>query len=73
MTDNLNGDVFRDHKEVIKALTFPPGNASKGAHVSSREQYDQMYRESIENPDKFWGDIAKCFYWKKEWTTPVRR
>ena len=37
------------------------------AHVNSKEQYDAMYKESIENPDKFWGDIAETFTWKKKW------
>ncbi|KAK9908384.1 hypothetical protein WJX75_007079 [Coccomyxa subellipsoidea] len=32
-----------------------------------------MYQQSISNPDAFWGDIAKSFYWKKEWQNPVRR
>jgi acetyl-CoA synthetase len=68
-----NGNVLVDHKEAIKALTFPPGKASKNAHVSFREQYDQLYKESIEDPDKFWSTITKSFFWKKEWTAPVRR
>lgn len=74
MAEALNNDVFNDHKETIKALEFPPPpSISKGAHVSSREQYDEMYQQSISNPDAFWGDIAKSFYWKKEWQNPVRR
>jgi hypothetical protein len=27
-----------------------------------------MYNRSVEDPDGFWGDIAKEFYWE----TPVR-
>ena len=74
MAEALNNDVFTDHKETIKALKFPPpASVSKGAHVSSREQYDDMYQQSISNPDAFWGNIAKSFYWKKEWQNPVRR
>jgi acetyl-CoA synthetase len=47
---------------------FPPTQEfiSK-AHVNSREQYDEMYRESIEQPDLFWGKIAEEFTWKKKW------
>jgi hypothetical protein len=29
-------------------------------------QYDEMYKRSIEDPNGFWGDIAKEFYWEKQ-------
>ena len=51
------------------AKLFPPsGNFSKNAHITSREQYDEMYRRSIEDPDAFWSEIASDFYWKEPWT-----
>jgi acetyl-CoA synthetase len=37
------------------------------AHINSREQYDAMYKESIEEPEAFWGRIAETFTWKKKW------
>lgn len=47
---------------------FPPTpEFVANAHINSREQYDAMYKESIENPEKFWGDIAEEFVWKKKW------
>lgn len=27
-------------------------------------QYDEMYKKSIDNPEEFWGDIARQFYWE---------
>ena len=39
------------------------------AHIKSMEQYKEMYKESIENPDKFWSEIAENFTWFKKWTT----
>ena len=72
MGAQFNQDVF-DRKGDIKAQKYPPGHASKDAFISSREQYDQMYKQSIEEPDVFWGNIAKDFYWKKTWQNPVRR
>ena len=75
MGSEFNSDIFaQQHKpDDIKSLRFPPGKASEHAHVSSREQYDQMYKQSIEEPDVFWGQIAKDFFWKKPWEAPVRR
>ncbi|XP_064624567.1 acetyl-coenzyme A synthetase, cytoplasmic-like isoform X2 [Lineus longissimus] len=44
---------------------FPPTPRLKGeAHVSSMEQYKEMYRESKEEPEVFWRKIADQFFWK---------
>uniref|UniRef100_A0A3Q3GKP5 Acetyl-coenzyme A synthetase n=1 Tax=Labrus bergylta TaxID=56723 RepID=A0A3Q3GKP5_9LABR len=40
------------------------------AHISSFEKYKELYLRSIENPDEFWGDIAKDFFWKTKHTGP---
>lgn len=32
-----------------------------------------MYKESLEAPEKFWGQIAEDFYWKKKWEAPFHR
>ncbi|KAK2897138.1 acetyl-coenzyme A synthetase, cytoplasmic isoform X1 [Channa argus] len=36
----------------------------KEAHISSFEKYKELYTKSVVNPDDFWGDIAKDFFWK---------
>jgi len=33
----------------------------KNAHISSREQYDEMYKRSLEDPEGFWGEMAETF------------
>ena len=48
-------------------LIPPPPNFA-GAHCSSLEQYNRMYKQSIEDPDTFWGEAAKAFTWQKPWT-----
>ena len=49
---------------------FPPtAEFTAQAHISSTEQYEAMRKESLENPDKFWGDIADTFTWQKKWDT----
>lgn len=40
-------------------LFYPPKNVSDGAHISSMEQYREMYRRSIEDPEAYWGEMAK--------------
>ncbi|HVX26448.1 MAG TPA: acetate--CoA ligase [Parafilimonas sp.] len=35
--------------------------------IKSLEDYKQKYKESVEAPEKFWGDVADNFYWRKKW------
>ncbi|XP_064474935.1 acetyl-coenzyme A synthetase, cytoplasmic-like [Ornithodoros turicata] len=37
---------------------------NKQYHVSSMEQYRRMYQESVEEPEVFWGRLAKRLSWK---------
>ena len=47
---------------------FPPSPAfAAQAHVKSRAEYDKLYRESIDNPEKFWGNVAGELHWFKKW------
>ena len=39
----------------------------KTGHVTSIEQYKTMHKESIENPEKFWGKVAETLDWSKKW------
>lgn len=35
--------------------------------IKSLEQYHEVYKNSIENPEAFWGAIAEHFVWHKKW------
>ena len=49
-------------------LVFHPNqNLSQKAHVKSLEQYHEMYKESVEEPEKFWSRIAERLHWYKKW------
>ncbi|HVZ17161.1 MAG TPA: AMP-binding protein, partial [Terriglobales bacterium] len=39
------------------------------AYIKSLEDYDRIYKESVENPDKFWSSIARDLHWFKPWNT----
>ncbi len=45
----------------------PPKEFVDQAYVKSREEYERMWKESIENPEKFWGGIAGELFWFKKW------
>ena len=35
--------------------------------ITSLADYTEKYKKSMEHPEKFWGDIAEDFLWKKKW------
>ncbi len=35
--------------------------------IKSFEEYQQKYKESVEQPEQFWADVAENFLWKKKW------
>jgi acetyl-CoA synthetase len=37
------------------------------AHIKSLEDYERVYAESIDHPEKFWGSIAEELHWFKKW------
>src|SRR6266851_5537481 len=45
----------------------PSEEFRRGAHIKSAEDYDRIYRESVEEPEKFWGRIAAELHWFKKW------
>ena len=47
---------------------FPPPQAFVDkARLKTRAEYDRMYRESIDEPEKFWGKQAESLAWFKKW------
>ncbi len=53
-----------------EARVFPPPKQfSERAHIKSMAEYEKIYRESVENPEKFWAGIAKELHWFKPWKT----
>ena len=48
---------------------FPPSNsASKNAHISSIENYQDIYQRSIHDPEAFWAKTAERLDWFEPWT-----
>ena len=45
----------------------PSAEFQKKAHIKSLEEYERLYKESVEQPEKFWGDVAKELHWFKPW------
>ena len=35
--------------------------------IRSREEYDSVYKRSIEDPEGFWAEVADSFHWHRRW------
>lgn len=35
--------------------------------IQNSSNYEEVYKESVNQPEKFWGQIAEEFTWKKKW------
>ena len=49
---------------------FPPADTNypiAAAYVSSMEQYHEMYKKSVANPEVFWSNVAERITWSKKW------
>ena len=56
---------------TLSALYPPPAEIVKHAHINSKEQYEKLYKQSLEDPDTFWSEQAEAFHWTKRWSLPV--
>jgi len=47
---------------------FPPSpEFSSKAHIKSLEEYERIYKEAKDNPEKFWAGVAEELHWFKKW------
>ena len=59
-----------DAIEVLldETRTFPPPeDFAKAAHISSEEQYEAMWQQAKDDPETFWGELAKS---ELDWFQP---
>ena len=59
-------------KQITSLMTeqrkFPvPSSFRAKAHISSMEQYGEIYKKSLEDPEGFWGEKAETLDWFKKW------
>ena len=49
----------------------PPASFTSAAHISSEEQYQQMWERSQQDPATFWGELGGELDWFRQWDTVV--
>ena len=45
----------------------PPAEFSQKAQIKSLAEYEALYKESVEQPEKFWARAAEELHWFKKW------
>ena len=55
--------ILREHR-----VFPPPAEFAAQAHVKSLEEYEALYRRSIQDPESFWAEIASELHWFAPWT-----
>jgi acetyl-CoA synthetase len=50
-----------------KKLFEPPGGVKMKAYIKTMEEYQELYKKSIQEPAKFWGELADHLDWYKKW------
>ncbi|HLF87177.1 MAG TPA: acetate--CoA ligase [Nitrospiria bacterium] len=49
-------------------IYYPPEDLSRNAYIKSMDEYEKLYRESIDNPEGFWARQAEeSLSWFKKW------
>lgn len=48
-------------------LIMPPESIKIKAYIKSMEEYNRLYKRSIEDPEGFWGELAEQLDWYKKW------
>jgi acetyl-CoA synthetase len=45
----------------------PPAEFSAQAHIKSVEEYERLYKQSIDDPENFWAGAASDLHWFRKW------
>ena len=63
MTEQKSIDSVMHEERVFN----PPAELTAQAYVKTMDQYKEMYRRSIEDPEGFWAEKAEELDWFKKW------
>ncbi len=62
MSDKPNEGSMKSLMQETRKFP-PPASVQSNAWISSMEQYEEMYKKSIDDPDGFWLEHAKSLDW----------
>ena len=62
-SNQTNIDSILDEQRKFEC----PAEFAQKAHLKSLAEYEALYKESVEEPEKFWGRAAEELHWFKKW------
>ena len=59
----------KDHIDAMlhETRVIHPSDDFKAKAKVSRAEYERLYRQSLDEPDQFWSDVANELHWFKKW------
>ena len=66
MTDQPVSDQIDNVLHETRVIE-PPAEFAAGPPLT-REEYQRLYRQSLDDPETFWAEMAAPFHWTKPWT-----
>jgi acetyl-CoA synthetase len=67
MADTTVAQVNIDSTLDEQRSFAPSAEFSQKAQLKSLAEYEALYKESVEQPEKFWGRAAEDLHWFKKW------
>jgi acetyl-CoA synthetase len=58
--------MAEETKDFGEQLFPVPPKVREKAYIKSKEEYEKLYKESLQDPDKFWAKIAERLDWFKK-------
>lgn len=55
------------HHLAEEDLVFPAKENAKSPPLIDKKKYQELYKQSIDDPDTFWGEQAERLTWYKKW------
>jgi len=59
--------MAQDREATAVKVYPPPEEFQKRAHIKSMEEYQKLYKRSIDDPEGFWAEVAERITWFKKW------
>jgi acetyl-CoA synthetase len=72
MSSQKSKKAATDHAAELAAVRKPSKEFSKKARIGSMAEYEKLYKQSIEKPEKFWASEAKELHWQKPFSKVLK-
>ena len=72
MSSKKSKKAATDHAAELACVRKPSKEFSKKARIRSMAEYEKLYKQSIEKPEKFWASEARELFWQKPFSKVLK-